>query len=167
MTDDVQKTIITSLATAAPLMLMYWLNHRAMMAKIDGVKEDVKVIEKATNSMKDALVMVTEKEALGRGKAAGLLEGALQEKANPTGRPANPTAASVVPMMVMPVGQAPAPPHPVMGTWGSAGTPAKAEASDSSGTPLENAISDLTDAAKDTVDSAEKTVDQAVKIPKP
>lgn len=76
--------------------------------------------------------------------------------------------ATVPPVMVMPV----APPHPVMGTWGSASaTPAKAESPDSSGTPLENAISDLTEAAKETVEAADETLDKTAvlkdKVPKP
>ncbi len=35
--------------------------------RMKGVKDDVQKIEKATNSMKDALVLATEKEALVRG----------------------------------------------------------------------------------------------------
>lgn len=72
MSDDVQKTIITSLATAAPLMLMYWLQHRAVLRKVDEVKADVKTIEKATNSMKDALVQSTKDASLLAGHAQGV-----------------------------------------------------------------------------------------------
>lgn len=72
MSDDVQKTIISSLATAAPLMLLYWFQHRAMMSKVDEVKADVKTIEKATNSMKDALVQATKEAGLLAGHAQGV-----------------------------------------------------------------------------------------------
>lgn len=61
MTDDVQKTIITSLATAVPLMLMYWLNHKSLVKKVDAVDAKVGTIEKQTNSMKDALVEAARK----------------------------------------------------------------------------------------------------------
>lgn len=40
---------------------------REQSQKLDTVVENVKVIEKATNSMKDALVLATEKEGLERG----------------------------------------------------------------------------------------------------
>lgn len=83
MTDDVQKTIYTSLATAVPLMFMYWLNHRAMMrkvdesktemlGKVDAVQVNVDKIEKATNSMKDALVQATKEAGLLAGHAQGV-----------------------------------------------------------------------------------------------
>lgn len=72
MSDDVQKTIITSLATAAPLMLMYWLQHKSVMRKMEEVKTDVKTIEKATNSMKDALVQSTKEASLLAGHAQGV-----------------------------------------------------------------------------------------------
>jgi hypothetical protein len=39
------------------------------------VKKDVHTIEKATNSMKDALVAATGKASLAEGTAAGLVEG--------------------------------------------------------------------------------------------
>ena len=39
------------------------------------VKKDVKVIEKATNSMKDALIVATAKASLAEGTAAGLEQG--------------------------------------------------------------------------------------------
>lgn len=75
--------------------------------------------------------------------------------------------ATVPPVVVMPVGQPQA--VPMMGTWGGAPA-AKAAASDSSGTPLENAISDLTEAAKDTVEAADETLDKTAvlkdKVPK-
>jgi uncharacterized membrane protein (DUF441 family) len=39
------------------------------------VKENVKIIEKATNSMKDQLVAATAKAATAEGTAAGIVEG--------------------------------------------------------------------------------------------
>ena len=45
---------------------------------VAAVKSNVTISEKATNSMKDALVAKTEAEALGRGHAAGLAEGQAQ-----------------------------------------------------------------------------------------
>lgn len=41
-------------------------------ARLDSVAEKVEEVHKATNSMKDALVLATEKEALERGHAAGV-----------------------------------------------------------------------------------------------
>lgn len=43
-------------------MLLHWLNHRAMLNKLSEVKSDVKTIEVATNSMKDALVKAARLE---------------------------------------------------------------------------------------------------------
>jgi len=40
--------------------------------KLKGIEDKLEVVHLATNSMKDALVSVTEKEALARGTAAGI-----------------------------------------------------------------------------------------------
>lgn len=111
MTDDVQKTIITSLATAAPLMLMYWLNHKAVMrkvaevksevlGKVDEVKVDVKTIEKATNSMKDALVQSTKEASLLAGHAQGVKDEKIFQADKAIGDSLLTKAASVVPVPV-------------------------------------------------------------------
>jgi hypothetical protein len=44
------------------------------------VKENVKIIEKATNSMKDALVAATDKAARAEGTATGLEQGRNEER---------------------------------------------------------------------------------------
>lgn len=44
-----------------------WLNNRALREEVKTVKDNVQKIEVATNSMKDALIISTEKEALARG----------------------------------------------------------------------------------------------------
>lgn len=52
------------------LAIKEYLDYRRSVdaiTKLDDVKEQVHVIEKATNSMKDALVLATEKEAFARG----------------------------------------------------------------------------------------------------
>lgn len=102
MSETVQIALIAGLTTMLPVMLQLWLSQRATRAQIATVKEevvtkidDVKVevevvkanvttIEKHTNGMQAALMQATEKEALGRGLAAGKIEGAAEEKANPT-----------------------------------------------------------------------------------
>ena len=43
--------------------------------KADKIAENVQIIEQATNSMKDALVIATAKASLGEGMAAGIVEG--------------------------------------------------------------------------------------------
>jgi hypothetical protein len=48
-----------------------WNNGR----KANRIAANVQVIEKATNSMKDALVAATNKAALAEGTAAGMVEG--------------------------------------------------------------------------------------------
>lgn len=81
MSDAVQIAIITALSTAVPLMLLHFLTFRVL-------KKDVKTIEVATNSIKDALIISTEKEAFARGLKVGMesgyIAGVTQEKANPT-----------------------------------------------------------------------------------
>jgi len=76
MTDNVQIALIAGLTTACPLMLMHWLNYRALKLKVLEVKADVKTIEIATNSMKDALIQAARVE----GHAAGMKE----EQQNPS-----------------------------------------------------------------------------------
>ena len=44
------------------------------------VKQNVEIIEKATNSMKDALVAATAKASLAEGTAAGLEQGRNEER---------------------------------------------------------------------------------------
>jgi hypothetical protein len=53
--------------------------------KITRQSQEIQAIHQATNGMKDALLMATEKEALARGTAHGLVEGAQQER-DRTGR---------------------------------------------------------------------------------
>jgi hypothetical protein len=58
---------ITRLIIALGVVGNIWQTHR--------IKKDVRTIEVATNSMKDALVLATKKAATAEGTAAGLVEG--------------------------------------------------------------------------------------------
>lgn len=58
---------ITRLIIAMGVLGNIWQTHR--------VKKDVRTIEVATNSMKDALVAATAKASVAEGTAAGLVEG--------------------------------------------------------------------------------------------
>jgi hypothetical protein len=58
---------LTALATLIAVVLAH--------VRLKDVKKNVETIEKATNSMHDALVAVTEKEALARGTAIGIKVG--------------------------------------------------------------------------------------------
>ena len=58
---------ITRLIIAVGVVYNLWQTHR--------VKKDVRTIEIATNSMKDALVLATKKAATAEGTAAGLAQG--------------------------------------------------------------------------------------------
>ena len=70
---DVANIIVASatLVTALGAFVTGIINAR----RITAVKENVQTIEKATNSMKDALVDATAKASLAEGKAAGLAQG--------------------------------------------------------------------------------------------
>jgi hypothetical protein len=56
MSENIQIAIITSLSTAIPLMLVHYLNYRSLKDHVGQIGADVKIVEIATNSMKDALV---------------------------------------------------------------------------------------------------------------
>ena len=58
---------ITRLIIAISVAYNIWQTWR--------VKKNVQIIEKATNSMKDALVAATAKASLSEGTAAGIVEG--------------------------------------------------------------------------------------------
>ena len=58
---------ITRLIIALSVAYNIWQTWR--------VKKDVKIIEKATNSMKDALIVATAKASLSEGTAIGLEQG--------------------------------------------------------------------------------------------
>jgi len=58
---------VAQLITAAALAYNIWQTWR--------VKKNVQVIETATNSMKDALVLATSKAGIAEGTAAGIVEG--------------------------------------------------------------------------------------------
>lgn len=60
-------TLVTALAAAAVSLVNTF--------RIGRVAKDVHVIEKATNSMKDQLVLATAKASLAEGTAAGLAAG--------------------------------------------------------------------------------------------
>lgn len=72
MSDAVQIALITALATAIPIMFQHWLSQRALRQQLGQVKDDVKEIEKATNSMKDALIQTTKEASLLAGHAQGV-----------------------------------------------------------------------------------------------
>lgn len=68
MTADFNALVLLVIAVANALAAYFsWRAHQAML----GVKSDVATIEKATNSMKDALVAATAKSS----KAEGVLLG--------------------------------------------------------------------------------------------
>lgn len=68
------NAVVTVVTVAAGVVMAYFALKEKMIefqkkseAKLDIVVKDVHKIELATNSMKDALVLATEKEALARG----------------------------------------------------------------------------------------------------
>ena len=63
---------LAQLITAVALAYNIWQTWR--------VKKNVQVIEKATNSMKDALVAATAKASLAEGTAVGLEQGRNEER---------------------------------------------------------------------------------------
>jgi pilus assembly protein TadC len=80
MSDTVIVAIIAGLTTAIPAMLLSYLNHRALRFKVQEVKDhlhsvkmDVHQIEKATNGMKEALIVAARTE--------GHAQGVVDEKA--------------------------------------------------------------------------------------
>jgi hypothetical protein len=58
---------ISNMVTA----FLAYKNHQA----VQDVKKDIATVEKATNSMKDALVAATDKASRAEGMAAGLAQG--------------------------------------------------------------------------------------------
>lgn len=66
---------VTSCASAASLLVS--LNNGR---KANRIEADVRTIEKATNSMKDALVAATAKASLAEGTAAGLEQGRREDR---------------------------------------------------------------------------------------
>lgn len=70
---------VAQFISAIVLALTYlqsWRNGR----KANQIAENVQTIEKATNSMKDALVAATAKASLAEGTAAGLQQGRAESK---------------------------------------------------------------------------------------
>jgi hypothetical protein len=63
LSDIVQQSLINAVFGFLGVVVLAWINRR----QIAPIKENVQKVEKATNSMKDALVLATEKEALARG----------------------------------------------------------------------------------------------------
>jgi len=74
---DTNTMIVTVFGTIGTMYAAYVSIQLAKVSKsqtlnsvkIDAVADDTRRIEKATNSMKDALVLATDKEAHGRGVA--------------------------------------------------------------------------------------------------
>ena len=63
-----------------------WSNGKKANKIAEGIhtiKENVLVVEKATNSMKDALVQATAKASLAEGTAAGLAQGRAEQRETP------------------------------------------------------------------------------------
>jgi hypothetical protein len=97
MTGPDVALIITSLSTLMGVLGGIWVQVRgqnearidrhALALKVDGQTENVKKIELATNSMKDALVKATGEAARAQGLAEGRLAGATEEKARGTPPP--------------------------------------------------------------------------------
>jgi len=72
MNDTAQIIVaVATLITAMSAALISLVNA----FRINKVATNVQVIEKATNSMKDALVKATEKASVAEGTAAGIIEG--------------------------------------------------------------------------------------------
>lgn len=63
LSDIVQQSLINAVFGFLGVVALAWINRR----QIAPIKENVQKVEKATNSMKDALVLATEKEAFVRG----------------------------------------------------------------------------------------------------
>ena len=74
MTDIGIAQIITSVATLATALGSVLVSLRNSR-KLDSQSQNVEKIEKATNSMKDALVQATAKASEAKGHAAGLEQG--------------------------------------------------------------------------------------------
>ena len=69
--------LITAIVLAATFIQSF-LNGRKSAKILESnakISENVATIEKATNSMKDALVQATSEAALAKGTAAGIIEG--------------------------------------------------------------------------------------------
>jgi hypothetical protein len=68
--------LVSSMFTAYLAYLIVKLNKQS-----ESMAKNIEKVEKATNSMKDALVLATEKEALARGTKEGHAAGVKDEKA--------------------------------------------------------------------------------------
>lgn len=84
MSDQVQISIVTAIATAAPILFGMWLAHVKQGMKIDKQSDKIDVVVKEFNGMKDALVAGAGREGRAEGKIEGRAEGVAAEKANPT-----------------------------------------------------------------------------------
>lgn len=87
VSDAVWNTLIGAFVVLIPIWLDYRSKQRtiALTKSLDETKENVKTIEVATNSMKDALVAAT--------KTAGELQGRADERAEQQARTDAPTVA--------------------------------------------------------------------------
>ena len=74
VSDTVWNAAIGAIVTIALAVIDYRSKQRAKEAadKIESVSKNVQKIETATNSMKDALVLATDKAAEARGKEIGI-----------------------------------------------------------------------------------------------
>jgi len=72
-------TALGFLLNAAVGLMAYMQSRRNGLAQAE-IKDNVAIIEKATNSMKDALVKATGEAALAKGTAAGLEQGRSEQR---------------------------------------------------------------------------------------
>jgi hypothetical protein len=56
MSDTVTVAIVAGISAAVPAMLVTVLSHLRLKTEVIQVKQDVRTVEIATNSMKDALI---------------------------------------------------------------------------------------------------------------
>jgi hypothetical protein len=72
-------TEIAQLITALTVLFNCWQTWRNSI-RAKKIQENVQIIEKSTNSMKDALVASTAKASLAEGHAEGLQKGRAEER---------------------------------------------------------------------------------------
>lgn len=80
MSDAVQIAIITSIATAVPILFGMWLAHRSQVGKIDSQAVKIDKVVTEFNGMKDALVHGASREGLAQGKIEGHADGVKDQK---------------------------------------------------------------------------------------
>lgn len=76
-------TLLTTFVTAITLLVNAWFTNRKMNANRDAlvvVKDQIEVVHKATNSMKDDLVALTRSDATQKGHTQGVADQKAKEE---------------------------------------------------------------------------------------